>query len=224
MSEQGPAAFLDSLRHSLAAQAVASHLHGPDSAVVVHAGLLGGGRPAPPIEADVWFHRADSAAAYPRNGMVSLVVFVDERCGAKCYGAYDVLRRLKQRFGERLDLVLVTNTKGYFRERAPLEPVAEAAVLRGYFLDRLKLPAALAVTNPPFVTLPPPDRRRIYDQDGAPLWGAYGVKPAWPIQARVDAFLIAPSGLVVRQRMVPYDETEVADLIADLLVYQRGHP
>ena len=224
LSEQGPTAFLDSVRHGLAAQVVANHLHGPDSAGVVQAGLKGGGRPAPPIQTAFWFSRPDTAVTYPRTGMVSLVVFVDERCGAPCYAAYGTLQRLKQRFGERLDLVVVTSTKGYFRELPPLEPTAEAAVLRAYFLDRLELPAALAVTNTPFVVLPQPDRRRIYDQEGGPLWAAYGVKPASPIQARVDAFLVAPSGLVVGQRMVPNDETEVTDLIADLLAYQRGHP
>jgi len=63
LSEQGPAALLDSLRHDLGAQAGANHLHGPDSAGVVQVGLGGGGRPAPPIEADFWFGRPDSTAA-----------------------------------------------------------------------------------------------------------------------------------------------------------------
>jgi len=224
LSEQGPADFVDSLRHDLAAQAAAYHVHGPDSAGAVQAGLRGGGLPAPPIEAGFWFSRPDSQAAYPRKGLVSLVVFVDERCGPQCYGDYGALQRLKQRFGERLDVVVVTGTKGYFRESPPLEPAAEAAVLREYFLDRLKLPAALAVTNTPFVTLPPPDRRRIYDQDGAPVWRGYGIKSAWARQGNLNAHLIAPSGLVVGKRNVLYDQTELTDLITDLLAYQRGHP
>jgi len=220
LRRNGPEAFFDSWRHDAGIEAKRWHLSARDSADLVSTALRGGGQSAPPLQADFWFGPADRSDL-PSTRRVTLVVFVDERCGAGCYEEYGAVRRLKRRFGERLDVVLVTNTKGYFREHPPLDPAAEADVLREYFLDELGLPAMLAVVNAPFNTLPAPDQRRFYS--AGPVFGAYDVIVEGTMQPHLPAFLIAPKGLLVGRRDLSEDETEVQHLIADLLAYQDQH-
>jgi len=220
LRRDGPKALLDAWRHDASMQAQASHLNAVYSAELVGTAGRGGGRAAPPLPADSWFYRADSTA-YPRKGVVSLVMFVEERCGAACYPYYGALQRLKGRFGDGLELVLVASTKGYFRQRPPLDLPAEAEALREYFLDRLKLRATLAVVNAPFTTLPSPDGRRFYNQPA--LFAAYDVQVDESRQGHPPAFLIAADGLIVGRRDLLQDEVELEHLVADLLAYQRDH-
>jgi hypothetical protein len=116
------------------------------------------GKSAPPLAADFWFGRPAGDTLFPRSGRVTLVQYLDSRCS---FCDYSVLRRLKQRFGDRLDLVLVVETKGHFRSHPPLDPAREAELLRAFYLDFHRLPAILAVSTTPFTRHPAPDRRRV---------------------------------------------------------------
>ena len=226
LQRDGPEAFLGAWRRDAAVRARTWQLSRGDSASLVSDAMREGGRTAPPLEADFWFNRSDSTVHRSVKGKMSLVVFVDERCRAQCYTVYSALQRLKRRFGAGLDVVLVTSTKGHYRQHPPLEPPAEAEVLRKYFLEYLALPATLAVVKAPFSTLPAPDRRRLYDRP--PLFAAYSgvtsdVTTDESVQGHPAAFLIAPDGLILGRRDLQQDEVEVTHLIADLLAYYREH-
>jgi hypothetical protein len=74
-----------------------------------------------------------------------------------------LIRHWHQRFGDALDIVVYSQTSGYFRDSPPLSPSAEAQKLRWYFFDYLKLPiSALAVLQTSFTRLP--DGRKIAQQ------------------------------------------------------------
>ena len=116
------------------------------------------GKRAPRLEADFWFGRPPGDSLLPRPGRVTLVQYVDPRC-TSC--DFAVLRRLKQRFGDKIDLVLLVATRGHFRSHPPLEPAREAELVREYYLDFHRLPATLGVSTTPFTRRPDPDRRRV---------------------------------------------------------------
>lgn len=136
-------------------------------------GLLGKGRPQ--VAGDFWF-QADTArpvaSAYPRPGKVSFLVFVGEPCGGTCAGAYAVLRRLKERFGDSLEIVLMARTMGYFRQLPPPSPAEEAELTRQYFFEDVKLADVLSVVSTPFTHFPDPDGR--YFAQGTPNLHHFG--------------------------------------------------
>lgn len=118
------------------------------------------GERAPAITAKYWFARPDSMMPSPRPGKISMVVYVDHACGVQCFPYYATLRRIGRRF-PRVEITLVTQTRGYFRLRPPPTPAEEAELDRRYFLDELRLPGALAVDVTEYSRLPEPDGRRI---------------------------------------------------------------
>jgi hypothetical protein len=103
--------------------------------------------PAPPIAAEFWFNTGDARPVRPASGHISLLIFVDADCGATCFPAYATLRRLAQRYQPTgLDVTLVAQTNGFYHEQLVPKPADEASLLRGFFLDTLALPGALAVS------------------------------------------------------------------------------
>lgn len=114
------------------------------------------GKPVALLPATYWFS-ASGDTIWPRKNHVTLLIrrngnVVQERSDA-------LIRRLHQRFGDALDIVVYSKTFGYFRDSPPLSPAEEAQKLRWFYFDYLKLPiAALAVLETPFGRLP--DGRR----------------------------------------------------------------
>jgi hypothetical protein len=95
-----------------------------------------------------WYNAPDSSAL-PTPHAVSLVVAVDpDACVGECFAKYSVLRRLYEAYHARgLQIVLLGATHGSFKMRLEDKPAEEAELIRGYFLDFLKLPGVLAVEN-----------------------------------------------------------------------------
>lgn len=119
------------------------------------------------VAGDFWFGEGAAAGSlHPTPGKVSFLVFVGAPCGGRCAGAYAVLRRLEERFGDRLDIVLMARTMGDFRLLPPPTPAEEAELIRQYFLEDVKLSDALGVVSTPFLRLPDPDGR--YFEQGTP--------------------------------------------------------
>jgi hypothetical protein len=115
------------------------------------------GKPVAPLPATFWFS-ASGDTIWPRKNHVTILMWRDgENIDAKRNA---LIRHLHQRFGDALDIVLYSQTFGYFRDSPPLSPAEEAQKLRWYFFDYLKLPiSALAVLETSFTTLPDGRRR-----------------------------------------------------------------
>jgi hypothetical protein len=106
------------------------------------------GKHSPMVQASAWYNVAAAAnanAARPTSGRVSLLVFVSPACGDICYPGYAVLQRLMAKHGSAgLETTLMARTLGYYRNRLE-KPDSEMVLTKEYFMDRLKLPGALAV-------------------------------------------------------------------------------
>ncbi|MGH7497274.1 MAG: hypothetical protein ACREL3_00310, partial [Gemmatimonadales bacterium] len=159
--------------------------HGPDSALAQIkrrvAALLGPdaletsrlayalplmGKPAPRLQPDFWFGRDPGDSVLPRPGQVTLVVY---GCGL-CNNA--VLRRLKTRLGDSLEVVLWAQTSGRRGPYMPLTPDREAELIREAVLETARLSAKLGVWTTSFTSVPDPDRRR-RPREPAPDLGRY---------------------------------------------------
>jgi hypothetical protein len=99
-----------------------------------------------------WFN--DGGTPHPAPGKVSLLIHVDHSCGMRCYPLYAVIRYLSKKYGQNLDITLITDTKGYAPGTGPLLPDQEAPQVSHYYLDFLKLPTALLVDVSPTVKQP----------------------------------------------------------------------
>jgi len=117
--------------------------------------------PSHTVAGDFWFPAGVPPKTAPQAGRTSLLVFVDHSCKERCFPAWGVVKRLHQRFGSELDVTLVGQTHGYFRDYPPQAPDEEAKKLWDYAHNFFKLPGQLAVTTTPFRRLPDPDRRRV---------------------------------------------------------------
>jgi hypothetical protein len=102
------------------------------------------------IEARHWFNKSDSTATYPRAGKVTLVYFAEPSCGGGCYPTNELIHRLHKDYGDRLDIVLVGKTNGFFRMQLQENTATEVELIRNYFIDFLKLPVTLAVSETQF--------------------------------------------------------------------------
>jgi hypothetical protein len=157
--------------------------------------------PMPAIEADFWFGRTDSLPRpRPGRGRAGLVLFLEPDCvdpGSECF-AVAALRDLHRRFGNALEITLVTHTHGYFRNHPPPTPAQEAELLRHYYLDYLGMPGGLAVQIAPFRRLPPPDRRR-FDQlvSNVTRYGPWDLALSSNHSPRVDGFLVDGEGRAI---------------------------
>jgi hypothetical protein len=59
------------------------------------------------------------------------------------------VRHLRQKFGDSIDVILTTSTRGYFHDSPPLTLDQEVQKLRWYFLEYLKLPVtAIGIEKP----------------------------------------------------------------------------
>ena len=220
LRESGPDAYVQFIRSQYTSSLVAQGL-GRDSAARIAEtdAVRGAGGPARPLVGEYWYGRGNRAGPLPAPGRVSLVVFVDHRCGARCYPGYAMLKRLGRRFGDSLDVILVAQTFGYFRLRPPPSPAEEAEAMRHYFLEELQLPGVLNVAVTPFTQLPAPDGRFIYD--ATPNDANYGVSPRWTEQWNV-MFVVGPTGTILYKRDVRLEvEREVTDIIAAAIDYQE---
>ncbi len=232
---------MDSLRHGSAAYIAMSRKNwstaggGAESAIP---GMVG--EPALPIEAEFWFASKDapmtSASDHlrPAPGKLSLIIFMRQGCNERgisrfyggkdratfvteCRGTYSSLHRLSQRFPS-LEITIVGRTSGY-TSTGPLEPADEAAVLRKWWLDYYKLPAALAVANTPYFRLEGFDRRRIdrtVNNDVNYLFGKEGRQEI----GNKMAFLIDSNGSVIHSESLSLrGERTFAELL-DMMVQQ----
>lgn len=159
------------------------------------------------VAGDFWHSDGPTAPVYPVPGKVTLMVFVSSTCEGKCAGAYAVLRRLEQRFGDKLDIVLMPRTMGYFRLHPPPTPAEEAELMRQYFLEDLKLADVLGVVNTHFVRYPDPDGR--YFARPTPNYQHFGFKekdgtdneaPSGVTTGDMIGYLAGPDG-VLRERV-----------------------
>ncbi len=149
----------DSLVQALRARAVA--LYGPAmERSPIGAGLQYLGRPYPALHPEFWFHRPAGAATQPRPGHITLIQMVDPPSGYHENMAA-ALHRLKARFGDAVDVILLATTRGHFAGRVQLAPAEEAQLLAEQILGEWKVDATVGVYVTPHDTLPAPDRRRI---------------------------------------------------------------
>lgn len=178
------------------------------------------GQPAPALTGDFWFGRGDSSATRPTKGKIAFVVFVDQALCAQtgCWTLYSALRRLGTRYPE-LEITLVSRTLGHMGDLAPPSPSEEADTLRSQWLERQRIPAALAVTATDFWRLPAPDRRRV-DRD-RPNEVRYTFDRRWKVNSGVG-YLVDRRGTIVDLSDLA-DRTEEARLhgLLDALFAQQ---
>ncbi len=107
------------------------------------------GTPAAPLSAKHWFNTNNDTTTRPAAGQVTLVVFANPHCGGDCYYGYAALRRLHKKYAATgFNIVFVAQTLGYFRDESFTEnPAGEVEEIRKYFLEFLKLPISLAVSE-----------------------------------------------------------------------------
>ena len=126
------------------------------------AGIIGGmispiGQPVPPLRLPFWFGpHGDSSWVIP--GKVSLVL-VESTENFSYSRDFGLLHRLRARYGDALQLTIVSKTAGYVRSSPPLEPAQEADSISNYFQKYLALPVTVGVEQTPFQRLP--DGRRV---------------------------------------------------------------
>lgn len=224
LRDSGPDAYVRFIRREYAAALVAQGLSRDSAAHIAETDAVrGAGAAARPLVGEYWYGRGDQTGPLPAPGRVSLVVFVDHRCGAKCYPGYAMLERLERRFADSLDIILVAQSFGYFRLRQPPPPAEEAEAMRHYFLEELRLPGVLNVSVTPFTQLPEPDGRFIHG--ATPNDANYGVDPRWTEQWNM-MFVVGPTGTILYRREVRLQvEREVTDIIAAAIDYQnRSRP
>jgi hypothetical protein len=124
---------------------------------------------APLLQAEYWFETQggttkdrSTSRVRPVPGRTSLVVFIPtgwKHPGDGWLQGY-ILKRLKQRF-PALEIILMTQTRGYVGPLEPPSPEQEAEIYRKRLLDHLQWPVTLGVANTPWWRLDGLDRRRI---------------------------------------------------------------
>jgi hypothetical protein len=118
------------------------------------------GQPFGPLHPDFWFNKNPADTLLPRKGRVTLVQYLPvHECG--CESMFATTKRLKDKFGDQLDILFLTQTLGHFNRQVQLEPGDEARQLSQRLLETDKLPAAVAVYRTTFVPNPDPDSRLV---------------------------------------------------------------
>jgi hypothetical protein len=118
------------------------------------------GEPFGPLHPDFWFNKNPADTLLPRKGRVTLVQYLAvHECG--CESMFATTQRLKQKFGDKLDILFLTQTFGHFNRQVQLEPADEARQLSQRLLETHKLPATVAVYRTTFVPNPDPDSRLV---------------------------------------------------------------
>ena len=118
------------------------------------------GEPFGPLHPDFWFSENPADTLLPRKGRVTLVQYISmPLCG--CKATFATARRLKEKFGEKLDLLFLTQTSGHFDRQVQLPPSEEARQIGRRLLEVDKLPATIGVYRTAFVPNPDPDSRLV---------------------------------------------------------------
>jgi hypothetical protein len=147
----------DSLVRALKAKAV--ELYGPhQERSQFGAGLQYLGETFPELHPEFWFRRPVGPVPLPRRGHVTMIQYVDPAGGGND-NLVATAHRLKARFGDALDLVLLAQTHGHFDGRVQLDPAEEAAMLSRRILEEWKVDAVVGVYRTEIVPLPAPDNR-----------------------------------------------------------------
>jgi hypothetical protein len=107
------------------------------------------GKQAPAMQATQLFNASNTGTAAP--GKPSLLIFVTHGCAPLpvCYAGYATLKRIAAKYGDKVDVTLMTRTTGYYRNEL-IKPEAEMARVKEYFLEFLQLPGSLVVRKADF--------------------------------------------------------------------------
>lgn len=151
--------------------------------------FVGLGETAPPIEGTYWYRATErggdsafvkvaSPSPLPAKGRWSLVLRVPRTCDviARC-GDFTWIRNFLRRYGEKVDLILVSSTQGSFGTAEPPAPEQEAEAVARLLFGFHKLPGTLAVTALPSRQFPKPDLRWITTGEVASDTGGYTKLP-----------------------------------------------
>jgi hypothetical protein len=106
------------------------------------------GKRTKPLEGSFWFNTGGTPR--PNLGKVSLLVRADHTCGTGCFSLYTLIRQLKAKYGDGLEITLITETRGFALGTGPISPAEEAKKASEYFLEFLKLPVGLLMDESPF--------------------------------------------------------------------------
>lgn len=172
IDEKSAAPFADSLVHAMPRLGIIGQL-----LTIVGNGTRNFGGPVDPVHTQFWYSaRGDSV--WPVSGHVSLLIRSEVTLWEAAF-----IRQLMARYGSRgLRISALTKTKGYWdkggTETGPRTAAQEAAQDSAFYLGYLKLPAALAITESQFRTLPNgwvvPVARKEDDRQGIALADANG--------------------------------------------------
>jgi hypothetical protein len=192
----------DSGGAAYAAHLVANYTNATQANAQIRTSRMGPiGAHATPLTGPFWARHAAIDPPRPTPGMLALVVFnIRHDCGfASCGGAYRALQEIAGRYGNVLQITLVAQTQGYFRNRPPQTPREEAEAIRHYFLDNVKLPGALVVETTPFIKRPDPDRRRVnaVTADQAAYAITNPLNPYDIVSGSPQGYIVAPDGTIV---------------------------
>ncbi len=116
--------------------------------------------PSARVSGDYWFPAEASKESYPRRGVVTLIMPVSGTSDIQDLKGASLVHRLKARWPE-LEIVMVTNTRGFFKTLEPPPPEIEAAYIDSLYRRFRDIPGVLAVSKTEYWRLPGYDRRRI---------------------------------------------------------------
>lgn len=221
--------LLDSL--SIGTAVYQRHLIGLVTASLkIEASLLGPMFPdqrVPELTGEYWFqNRGDSSysqlshvPSLPASSKVNLVVFQGQDvcipAGMQrfCFEEYALVKRIKSRFPD-IEIVYVTNTKGFFRFLNPMNPQEEADLIAQDLIGFNNLPITLVVSETPFFRLSGFDKRRINEKTENQIAYSFGQDAA---NTRDVAYLIDKDGLIVSHvRLTRYDEQNLFEYLTVL--------
>jgi hypothetical protein len=113
------------------------------------------GTDAKTLTATHWYNLQGDSAPRPRQGRVSLLVFVDASCGGRCYPTYATIRRLRAKYAKTgLDVIFLASTHQYFRNHPMPMANVESDSTASYFVNFLQFPVPLAMEETQFKRIP----------------------------------------------------------------------
>lgn len=115
-----------------------------------------------PVHPDFWFGRMPADSVLPRPGRITIVQVVVPRL-CTCEYMASTIHRLKAKYGDSVDIVLLAQTAGHFNGQIKLAPRDEAALIAKRVFEEWKVDVTLGVFTTSFVPQPDPDRR-LFDQ------------------------------------------------------------
>ncbi len=183
------------------------------------------GEPAPIITGDFWYPASASQQVYPRRGKVTAVYFVSQTLinSSRDDQEQAVIRRLSLQHPE-LELVFVAGTKGYFGPIEPPDTMKESRYIDTLYRTFHNFPAVLSVTNAPFVRIPAPDRRRVYQfTENVLRYKEVTSKTDPRVDVRGRLYIIDPEGLVVNVGGVGLDYERWLNEIVGVLMARSTH-